>query len=186
MHDANTVRRIAAAANLDRSSHVLEVGPGLGSLTLALLEVSDTVTAIEIDHRLAEKLPATVQRHAPTRTGDVTVITADALAVRGADIQGDPTALVANLPYNVAVPVLLHLLAELPSLRPGAGDGAGRGRRPAGGTAGVPHLRLAEREGGLVRDGQAGRRRRALGVLAGAWGRLGAGRHRPAPGPSHR
>jgi 16S rRNA (adenine1518-N6/adenine1519-N6)-dimethyltransferase len=117
VHDANTVRRIAAAANLDKSAHVLEIGPGLGSLTLALLAVCRTVTAVEIDHRLAELLPITVALHAPGRAGDLTVITTNAMTLRGADIQGAPTALVANLPYNVAVPVLLHMLAVLPSLR---------------------------------------------------------------------
>ncbi len=117
VHDANTVRRIASVSKLDPSGHVLEIGPGLGSLTLALLEVSATVTAVEIDSRLADLLPGTVARHALSRAGDLTVITADALAIRGSDIPGAPTALVANLPYNVAVPVLLHLLAELPSLR---------------------------------------------------------------------
>ena len=117
VHDANTVRRIAAAAKLDRAGHALEVGPGLGSLTLALLEVSDKVTAIEIDERLAGLLPVTVAAHAPARIDDLTVITADAMAVRGSDIRGAPTSLVANLPYNVAVPVLLHLLAEIPSLQ---------------------------------------------------------------------
>ena len=117
VHDANTVRRIATAARLEPDGHVLEIGPGLGSLTLALLEVSASVTAVEIDRRLAELLPATVAAHAPSRTGDVTVVTADALVLSGHEIPGAPTALVANLPYNVAVPVLLHLLAELPSLR---------------------------------------------------------------------
>ena len=117
VHDANTVRRIAAAAKLDDTAHVLEIGPGLGSLTLALLEVAAAVTAVEIDARLADLLPATVAAHAPDRAGDLTVITADALQLRGADIPGEPTALVANLPYNVAVPVLLHLLGELPSLQ---------------------------------------------------------------------
>ncbi len=117
VHDANTVRRIASAAQLDRAGHVLEIGPGLGSLTLALLEVSARVTAVEIDHRLAELLPRTIAVHAPTRAADVTVLTADAMSINGSDIRGAPTALVANLPYNVAVPVLLHLLAELPSLR---------------------------------------------------------------------
>ncbi len=122
VHDANTVRRIAVGARLDPQGHVLEVGPGLGSLTLALLEVSAVVTAVEIDRRLADLLPATVARHAPSRTGDLIVIAADAMAVSAsdfvrADTAGPPSALVANLPYNVAVPVLLHLLAELPSLR---------------------------------------------------------------------
>ena len=117
VHDSNTVRRIAALANLDSAGHVLEIGPGLGSLTLALLDVSAKVTAVEIDARLAELLPLTVAAHAPTRVADLTVITADALSIKGNEISDEPTALVANLPYNVAVPVLLHLLAELPSLR---------------------------------------------------------------------
>lgn len=117
VHDANTVRRIALAAKLDRAGHVLEIGPGLGSLTLALLEVSATVTAIEIDHRLADLLPTTVAAHAPGRVGDLTVITADAMTILGTDLAGEPTSLVANLPYNVAVPVLLHLLSEIPSLQ---------------------------------------------------------------------
>jgi 16S rRNA (adenine1518-N6/adenine1519-N6)-dimethyltransferase len=117
VHDANTVRRIALAAKLDRAGHVLEVGPGLGSLTLALLEVAATVTAIEIDQRLAGLLPSTIAAHAPSRIADLTVVTADAMSIRGSDVVGEPTSLVANLPYNVAVPVLLHLLAEIPSLQ---------------------------------------------------------------------
>jgi len=117
VHDANTVRRIAALAALDSAGHVLEIGPGLGSLTLALLEVSARVTAVEIDTRLAALLPSTIAAHAPTRTADVTVVAADALTLTGIEIQGEPAALVANLPYNVAVPVLLHLLAQIPSLR---------------------------------------------------------------------
>ena len=117
VHDANTVRRIVSAAKLAPSAHVLEIGPGLGSLTLGLLEAVATVTAVEIDPRLAALLPVTVAAHAPSRAGDLTVLTADALVLRHADLQSEPTALVANLPYNVAVPVLLHLLAELPSLR---------------------------------------------------------------------
>ncbi|MTD12701.1 16S rRNA (adenine(1518)-N(6)/adenine(1519)-N(6))-dimethyltransferase RsmA [Nakamurella sp. YIM 132087] len=117
VHDANTVRRIADAAGIGPGDHVLEVGPGLGSLTLALLERAGRVTAVEIDPRLAGLLPRTVAEHAPDRAADLTVIEADALRVARADIDGEPVALVANLPYNVAVPVLLHLLAELPSLR---------------------------------------------------------------------
>ena len=116
VHDANTVRRIVAAAGLGPAEHVLEVGPGLGSLTLGLLSVSESVTAVEIDPRLAGRLPRTVADHLPDLAGRLTVIEADALRV-DADRLGAPTALVANLPYNVAVPVLLHLLAELPSLQ---------------------------------------------------------------------
>lgn len=117
VHDANTVRRIVAAAELDATDHVLEVGPGLGSLTLALLDVAAAVAAVEIDPRLAALLPETVTAHDPDRAGALRVIAADALRLRAADLRPPPTALVANLPYNVAVPVLLHLLAELPSLR---------------------------------------------------------------------
>ncbi len=117
VHDANTVRRIVAAAGVGRDDLVVEVGPGLGSLTLALLDVVDRVVAVEIDPVLAEHLPATVADRAPTLAERLHVVRADALRVAAADLPVEPTALVANLPYNVAVPVLLHLLAELPSLR---------------------------------------------------------------------
>lgn len=117
VHDANTVRKIVAGAALEPGESVLEVGPGLGSLTLGLLEVAGSVTAIEIDPRLAGLLPRTVAEHAPLLADRLTVVTADALQVRREDIPGEPVALVANLPYNVAVPVLLNLLAMLPSLR---------------------------------------------------------------------
>lgn len=117
VHDANTVRRIAAAADIGGSDTVLEVGPGLGSLTLALLDVADAVIAIEIDPKLASRLPQTVAERAPSLVDRLTVVEYDALRIKAADIPGEPAALVANLPYNVAVPVLLHLFSELPSLR---------------------------------------------------------------------
>ncbi len=116
VHDANTVRRIVTAAGVGRDDVVLEVGPGLGSLTLALLDVVDSVVAVEIDPVLARHLPVTVADRAPALADRLSVVTADALRVAAADLPATPTALVANLPYNVAVPVLLHLLAELPSL----------------------------------------------------------------------
>ncbi|MFG1791958.1 16S rRNA (adenine(1518)-N(6)/adenine(1519)-N(6))-dimethyltransferase RsmA [Nocardia sp. NPDC049149] len=116
VHDANTVRRIVTAAGVGRDDVVLEVGPGLGSLTLALLDVVDSVVAVEIDPVLARHLPVTVADRAPELADRLTVVEADALRVAAADIPAQPTALVANLPYNVAVPVLLHLLAELPSI----------------------------------------------------------------------
>lgn len=123
VHDANTVRRIVATADLAADDVVLEVGPGLGSLTLGLLGVASRVLAVEIDPVLAAALPATVAERAPDRAGRLRVLCADALRVRHADVVeaagAAPTALVANLPYNVGVPVLLHLLAELPSLRSG-------------------------------------------------------------------
>ena len=111
--DANTVRRIVAVAGISADEHVLEVGPGLGSLTLGLLGAARQVTAVEIDHALASGLRETVVEYAPGRSGALTVVDGDALRV---PIEGDPTALVANLPYNVAVPVLLHLLETVPSL----------------------------------------------------------------------
>ena len=144
VHDANTVRRIVRAADLTPDDVVLEVGPGLGSLTLALLPEVAAVHAVEIDPVLAARLPATVAERAPALAERLVVHTADALRLRAADladggataraahgagdpVRGDhsgesaalPTALVANLPYNVAVPVVLHLLAELPSIRRG-------------------------------------------------------------------
>ncbi len=118
VHDANTVRRIVRASGVGDSDEVLEVGPGLGSLTLALLPVAARVHAVEIDPALAAALPGTVAERAPELADRLRVTTADAMRVTAAEI-GTPTAVVANLPYNVAVPVLLTLLAELPSLRHG-------------------------------------------------------------------
>jgi 16S rRNA (adenine1518-N6/adenine1519-N6)-dimethyltransferase len=118
VHDANTVRRIVRASGVGETDEVLEVGPGLGSLTLALLPVAARVRAVEIDPVLAAALPATVADRAPELADRLTVTTADAMRIR-ADEVGEPTAVVANLPYNVAVPVLLHLMAVLPSLRRG-------------------------------------------------------------------
>ena len=117
LHDPNTVRRIVAAAELSPEDHVVEVGPGLGSLTLGLIDTAASVTALEIDPRLAGRLPATVGEFAPDHAERLTVINTDALQASRADFDAAPTALVANLPYNVSVPVLLHLLAELPSIR---------------------------------------------------------------------
>ena len=117
MHDANTVRRIVAASGIGPDDVVLEVGPGLGSLTLALLAEAGRVVAVEIDPKLADRLPRTIAERAPGQADRFEVITADAMSVSRADLP-EPTALVANLPfYNVAVPVLLHLMAELPSIR---------------------------------------------------------------------
>lgn len=114
--DANTVRRVVRAAGLAPAAEVLEVGPGLGSLTLALLADGHPVTAVEIDPVLAAALPATIARYAPAQAGALAVVRGDALRITAADLAGAPTALVANLPYNVAVPCLLHLLATLPGL----------------------------------------------------------------------
>ncbi|MBB5912734.1 16S rRNA (adenine1518-N6/adenine1519-N6)-dimethyltransferase [Nocardia transvalensis] len=116
VHDANTVRRIVTAAGVGREDVVLEVGPGLGSLTLALLDVVDRVVAVEIDPVLAHQLPDTVGARAARLAERLAVVEADALRVSARDLPAAPTALVANLPYNVAVPVLIHLMSELPSL----------------------------------------------------------------------
>jgi 16S rRNA (adenine1518-N6/adenine1519-N6)-dimethyltransferase len=116
--DANTVRRIVRTSRVRQDDVVLEVGPGLGSLTLGLLETADRVTAVEMDDVLAAALPATVAARLPERADRLTLVNADALRVR--ELPGPPpTALVANLPYNVAVPVLLHLLAGFPSIERG-------------------------------------------------------------------
>jgi 16S rRNA (adenine1518-N6/adenine1519-N6)-dimethyltransferase len=118
--EPGTVRRIAALAALKPDDVVLEVGPGLGSLTLALLEAgAGQVVAVEIDRALAAELPRTIASRAPHLAGRVAVVAADALHVAADGLPavfGSPSALVANLPYNVAVPVLLHLLAALPGL----------------------------------------------------------------------
>ncbi|TFC50946.1 MULTISPECIES: 16S rRNA (adenine(1518)-N(6)/adenine(1519)-N(6))-dimethyltransferase RsmA [unclassified Cryobacterium] len=113
--DGNTVRRIVKVAAVKPGETVVEVGPGLGSLTLGILEVGAAVVAVEIDDRLAEQLPLTVQLMQPGAA--LTVIRADALKI--AELPGDPTRLVANLPYNVSVPVLLHLLEHFASIRAG-------------------------------------------------------------------
>lgn len=112
--DAGTVRRIARIADAGVSDHIVEVGPGLGSLTLALLETGAAVTAIEIDPNLASALAQTVAERAPEAADRLTVIAADALTVN--DLAGGPNKLVANLPYNVSVPVILHFLETFPSL----------------------------------------------------------------------
>ncbi len=118
--EPGTVRKIASLAALEPQDVVLEVGPGLGSLTLALLEAgAGQLVAIEIDRALAGELPRTIASRAPQLAARVAVITADALRVAERDLPAVPSLLVANLPYNVAVPVLLHLLAALPTLRRG-------------------------------------------------------------------
>ncbi|SDG79298.1 16S rRNA (adenine1518-N6/adenine1519-N6)-dimethyltransferase [Lentzea fradiae] len=119
VHDPNTVRKIVSAAQLGDDDVVLEVGPGLGSLTLALLPEAKQVVAVEIDPPLAERLPRTVAEYDPENADKLHVVRMDAMKVTRADLPVQPTAIVANLPYNVAVPVVLHLLDELPTLRTG-------------------------------------------------------------------
>ncbi|NUP74834.1 MAG: 16S rRNA (adenine(1518)-N(6)/adenine(1519)-N(6))-dimethyltransferase RsmA, partial [Sinomonas sp.] len=119
--DGNTIRRIVATAKIDPEETVLEVGPGLGSLTLGLIDAAARVVAIEIDPVLARKLPETVARWRPDAVGRFDLVLADALKVTELPPGpfSRPSALVANLPYNVAVPVVLHLLEHFPSLRHG-------------------------------------------------------------------
>lgn len=117
VHDANTLRRIVSSSGVSKGDHVLEVGPGLGSLTLAILDRGAEVTAVEIDSVLAERLPKTIASHSHSEIHRLTVLNRDILGIRRADLKVPPTALVANLPYNIAVPALLHLLAEFPTIR---------------------------------------------------------------------
>ncbi|QZY29613.1 16S rRNA (adenine(1518)-N(6)/adenine(1519)-N(6))-dimethyltransferase RsmA [Nocardioides coralli] len=145
--DPNTVRRIVRDSAITGDDVVVEVGPGLGSLTLALLEVAARVVAIEVDPVLASRLPATVAEYAPERVDRFELVLADAMRVD--DVPGPPpTALVANLPYNVSVPVLLHLLALLPSLQHGLvmvqSEVADRlAAAPGSRTYGVPSVKAA-------------------------------------------
>ncbi|MFI6484247.1 16S rRNA (adenine(1518)-N(6)/adenine(1519)-N(6))-dimethyltransferase RsmA [Nonomuraea sp. NPDC050663] len=145
--DGGTVRKIVRAAEVSGSDVVLEVGPGLGSLTLALLEAASHVVAVEIDPVLAKQLPITVgDRGLGER---LTVVEADAMRVTPTDFSGYlPTTLVANLPYNVAVPVVLHLLAAVPSLERGLvmvqAEVADRlAARPGSKVYGVPSVKAA-------------------------------------------
>ena len=114
--DANTCRKIVKLADVTSADISLEIGPGLGSLTLALLEVSKSVIAIEIDQRLAQQLPITVAARG-IDSNKLTVLTQDAMQV--VKLDKDPDVLVANLPYNVSVPVLLNLLELFPSIKRG-------------------------------------------------------------------
>jgi 16S rRNA (adenine1518-N6/adenine1519-N6)-dimethyltransferase len=116
VHDANTVRRIVRLASVTAGEQVMEVGPGLGSLTLGLLETGASVIAVEIDRRLAAALPGTARDFLGDAADRLDVVTGDAMT---AAVPGAPTRLVANLPYNVAVPILLRLLADVPSLETG-------------------------------------------------------------------
>jgi 16S rRNA (adenine1518-N6/adenine1519-N6)-dimethyltransferase len=145
--DAGTVSRITALADLSPDDVVLEVGPGFGSLTLPLLAATRRVVAVEVDRALAAELPVTVAARAPQLAGRLDVVTAD--AARVGQLPGEPpTVLVANLPYNVSVPVVLHLLATVPSLARGLvmvqAEVADRMCAPPGSrTYGVPSAKLA-------------------------------------------
>ena len=145
--DPNTVRRIVRESGVGSADIVVEIGPGLGSLTLGLLEAVDRVVAIEVDERLAALLPETVATYAPGHADRLEVVAADALRITA--LPGPaPTALVANLPYNVSVPVLLHLLALLPSLERGLvmvqSEVADRlAARPGSKVYGIPSVKAA-------------------------------------------
>lgn len=144
--DGNTIRRIVSVAGIHADETVLEVGPGLGSLTLGLLDAAKAVVAVEIDPVLAGKLPETVKAWRPDASDDFHLVLADAMKVTSLPVE--PTALVANLPYNVAVPVVLHLLQHFPSLRHGlvmvqdeVADRLAAG--PGSKTYGVPSVKAA-------------------------------------------
>lgn len=113
--DPNTVRRIVTQAHVGADDVVVEIGPGLGSLTLALLPEVSHVVAVEIDPVLAKQLSITIAKHAPELANNLTVINADAMRIT--ELPNNPTHLVANLPYNVSVPVVLHFLETFPSIR---------------------------------------------------------------------
>ena len=146
--DANTVRRIVSLAGLGPQDVVLEVGPGLGSLTLGLLGGAARVVAVEIDPVLAEALRDTVAQRLPAGSQRLEVLAVDALRLQASDTAAAPSALVANLPYNVSVPVLLHLMAEFPTLSHGlvmvqkeVGERLAAG--PGSRTYGVPSAKMA-------------------------------------------
>ena len=112
--DPNTVLRIANEAHLTKDDVVLEVGPGLGSLTLAMLDKVSKVIAVEVDPRLSAQLPQTISKFAPNVANRLIVINQDAMQIK--DLPKAPTKLVANLPYNISVPVVLHLLQQFPTI----------------------------------------------------------------------
>jgi 16S rRNA (adenine1518-N6/adenine1519-N6)-dimethyltransferase len=113
--DPNTIRKIVASAKLSENETVVEIGPGLGSLTLGLLEVAEHVISVEIDAKMAAAIEKTAATRAAGRK--FSLVTQDAMKVT--ELPADPTALVANLPYNISVPVLLHFIETFPSLRHG-------------------------------------------------------------------
>ncbi len=143
--DSNVCTKIVRTAGLTSDDIALEIGPGLGSLTLAMLDVAKSVIAVEIDPRLAQQLPITVAQHFE-HPENLTVINKDALAV--SELPVAPTVLVANLPYNVSVPVLLHLLEKFSTLRTGVvmvqAEVADRlAAKPGGKEYGIPSVKAA-------------------------------------------
>ena len=143
--DSNVCTKIVRTAGVTSDDIALEIGPGLGSLTLAMLEVAQSVIAVEIDPRLAQQLPITVAQHF-AHPENLNVLNKDALAVN--DLPVAPTVLVANLPYNVSVPVLLHLLEKFPTIRTGVvmvqAEVADRlAAKPGGKEYGIPSVKAA-------------------------------------------
>jgi len=143
--DSNVCTKIVRTAGVTQDDIALEIGPGLGSLTLAMLEIAKSVIAVEIDPRLAQQLPLTVAQHFE-HPENLTVINQDALAVN--ELPVEPTVLVANLPYNVSVPVLLHLLEKFPTIRTGVvmvqAEVADRlAAKPGGKEYGIPSVKAA-------------------------------------------
>jgi 16S rRNA (adenine1518-N6/adenine1519-N6)-dimethyltransferase len=143
--DSNVCTKIVRTAAVGPTDIALEIGPGLGSLTLALLESAASVVAVEIDPRLAQQLPITVANHFD-HPENLTVINQDALKIT--ELPGQPTVLVANLPYNVSVPVLLHLLEKFPTIRSGVvmvqAEVADRlAAKPGGKEYGIPSVKAA-------------------------------------------
>jgi len=157
--DPNTVRRIAAEAHLQSDDVVVEIGPGLGSLTLAMLPLVSKVAVVEIDRVLAQQLPITIKKHAPSLADRLTVMNADAMTVT--ELGCEPSKLVANLPYNISVPVVLHFLEQFPSIREvlvmvqaEVADRMAAG--PGSRTYGVPSAKLAW-YGQVTKAGNVGR-----------------------------
>ena len=187
--DANTVRRIVRTAEVRLDDVVVEVGPGLGSLTLALLEVADRVTAIEIDDVLAAALPATIEARMPERAGRFALVHGDATQVTGLPgPRSDGTGRQPSVQRrrSGAAP---HAGA-LPEHRTYSDHGPVRGRRPAGSGTGQQGVRSPVREGQLVRRREAGRSHRPHRLLAraqcGLRPRLTGAPHRPGDGPPRR
>ena len=157
--DPNTVRRIAAEAHLQTDDVVVEIGPGLGSLTLAMLPLVSEVVVVEIDRVLAQQLPLTVAKHAPSLADRLMVMSADAMTVT--QLGCEPSKLVANLPYNISVPVVLHFLEQFPSIQEvlvmvqaEVADRMAAG--PGSRTYGVPSAKLAW-YGTVTKAGNVGR-----------------------------
>lgn len=142
--DPNTIRKIVSLAKLSEADSVVEIGPGLGSLTLGLLEKIQNLVVVEFDKKLADRLARTLTERAPGN--QCQIICQDAMTITSLPLE--PTALVANLPYNISVPVLLHFLESFPSLRKGLvlvqAEVAARLVAPPGSkTYGSPSLKLA-------------------------------------------